>query len=87
MQVRFIGNPHDPTDTKQVLEAWGKVFVLGEAVDISDLSDDMRRRISRNSHFEVVSDAPPAKRRGRPPKVKAEEVDDSGEENGDVHEI
>lgn len=75
MQVIFRGNPNpDANDERRVLEAWGKVFVLGEPVDISDLPEDRQARIARNSHFEVVgADAAP-KKRGRPRKVQEEEA-------------
>ena len=79
MQIRFIGNPHDPRDTGKVCETAGKVFARGEVVDISDVAPDLQRRLAGNSHFEVVDGAPAADkpRRGRTRK-------DKDVSNGDV---
>lgn len=83
MQVIFRGNPNpDANDERRVLEAWGKVFVLGEPVDISDLPEDRQARIARNSHFEVAGDAP--KKRGRPRKVQEEEAAPEAETINDL---
>lgn len=73
MQVRYVGNP-DENDTRDAAEMHGRRFVVGEVVDVSDLPEDMQRRLAGNSHFHVMSqpaaDAP--KKRGRPRKVRDE---------------
>lgn len=74
MRVRYIGNPLDPEDGRQTLEAFGLVFDLGESVDVSSLSEDQQRRLRSNSHFEEV------KRGRRPKSSEAEEPEADDDE-------
>ena len=72
MKIKFIGNPQNEKDTAKVCETMGKVFVLGQEVDISDLPEAQRKKLAGNHHFEVVGGV----KRGRKPK----ETEETGEE-------
>lgn len=64
MHVIFRGDPLELARgeglSRTSLPLWGLTFPMGVAVDVSSLSLEQQAKLSRNSHFEVVSDAAPA---------------------------
>lgn len=93
MKVIFIGNEAvnadgQPIDTNDVCRQFGKVFVKGQEVDVSDLPEAQRRKLAGNKHFRVSDEAAaPATAETEPPKpkkVKAPKVEkpDGDEDQG-----
>jgi hypothetical protein len=88
MKVKFIGSPNS-ADAGKVCEMFGKLFVVGHEVDVSDLPEAQQRKLAANHHFEVTdygktsepghhAEPPMAKRSpGRPRKVIADGGDDT----------
>lgn len=83
MKVKFIG---DKTElergaglSRTRLDVYGKSFVMGEAVDVSDIPAAQQAKLASNPHFEIVADevipaalvSPPAAD-GEKPTPKAE---------------
>lgn len=54
MKVKFIGNPHDPSDNRGFIEWHGVRFTLNEPMDLPQ--GKLFEKIPANSHFEVVQD-------------------------------
>lgn len=89
MKVRFLGDPSEiakglpPSRTE--ITMYGVTFTIGrygepgEAVDVSHLSEEQRRRLAGNGHFEVVANdndgpTPPEPRAARGRRAKADVV-------------
>lgn len=58
MQVVFRGDPLElergESLSRLSLDLWGVHFPMNQAVDVSHLSVDQQRKLSRNAHFEVL---------------------------------
>lgn len=61
MQVIFRGDPNELARSgglsRTSIDMYGLHFQMGEAVDVSALSDVQQRKLSTNPHFEVVAAA------------------------------
>jgi hypothetical protein len=57
MKAMFVG--HDGDDTTPALEAFGRIFPRGQAIDISDMPAAVQAKIAGNSHFVVEGAASP----------------------------
>lgn len=76
MKLKFIGDPVELQNggalSRQVIDIEGVLFVMGVATDASGLSQRMRDKLAKNSHFEVVADEVPAPaEESAKPEVKA----------------
>lgn len=54
MKVRFIGSPNS-ADAGKTCEMFGKLFVVGHDVDVSDLPAAQQRKLASNHHFVVAA--------------------------------